>query len=195
MKERPIIFSDDMVRAIREGRKTQTRRVVKPQPDNVLKPFHAEARGSNWVWMARDDFPGYTFATADFKCHYGQVGDRLWVRERHCHVCGDDTFCFPADGFIDCMDCNPRPAFFLPRYGSRITLEITDLRVERLRDISEVDATAEGAEPILVAPDGGNQPHVEGFMQFWDNCYPDASYAWKRWDANPWVWVIEFKKV
>lgn len=186
MKERPIIFSDDMVRAILEGRKTQTRRLVEPQP----------------LWVGNPNTP---FKTNDanpkgiIKCHYGQVGDRLWVRERHCHVCGDDTFCFPADGFIDCMDCNPRPAFFLPRYGSRITLEITDIRVERVQDITNEEAEKEGFLPPLLpelccvgVPNSFVAGAATSFAIYWDKLNKNKRF---EFSANPWVWVIEFKKV
>ncbi|MES1979589.1 MAG: hypothetical protein V4451_16225 [Pseudomonadota bacterium] len=82
------------------------------------------------------------------------------------------------------------PGIHMPRWASRITLEITDVRVERLQDISEADAKAEGCEPLLVPPDGGSYPYVEGYCELWETINGAGS-----WDENPWVWVVEFKRV
>ena len=177
MKERPIIFSDDMVRAILDGRKTQTRRII----DHHLRP-------KNDKQVVFVDM-----------CPYGQVSDLLWVREPHCHKCGDDTFCFPADGYIDCMDCELKPAFFLPRRASRITLEITDIRVERLRDITNEEAEKEGFLPPLLpelccvgVPNSFVAGAATSFAIYWDKLNKDKGLGFS---TNPWVWVIEFKKV
>ena len=180
MKERPILFSAPMVRAIIEGRKTQTRRVIKPQP----------------LWIGEPNVP---FKTNDanpkgiIKCPYGRTGDRLWVREPHCHLCGDDTFCFPSDGFIYCMDCNLRPAMFLPRSASRIMLEITGVRVERVRDIKPCDAIAEGITPTYYnSLDCATENPCNLFRSLWNSINAKRGFGW---DVNPWVWVIEFKKI
>lgn len=167
MKERPIIFSGPMVRAILDGRKTQTRRIVKPQPLAVAAPFHPEPRGGNrWVWMARDDAPGYSYATADFRCPCGAPGDRLWVRETWAvsHAVdhmrpselpkSSDIVYYPGTQSIGGL--MRRPSIHMPRWASRITLEIVSVRVEML----------------------------------WDSI--NAKRA--PWSSNPWVWVIEFRR-
>lgn len=203
MKERPILFSAPMVRAILEGRKTQTRRVVKPQPHSAHYPQHAEARGAGWVWMAHDDRPTYTFATGDFRCPYGQPGERLWVRETWAKADSsliDETF-YRADGEVDgrqrafsYVKREPRwrPSIHMPRWASRIDLEVTGVRVERLQDISEADAIAEGVEPyrLPVHPVREALRHVDGFSVLWESINGPGS-----WDANPWVWVVEFRRV
>jgi len=185
MKERPILFSGPMVRAILEGRKTQTRRVVKPQPG-------CDPRDDEHLDMGR--------------CPYGQPGDRLWVREawhtderdleyaraKHEDAMSDSPIYYRADPENDNAGCTWRPSIHMPRWASRITLEITRVRVERLQEISEKDAIAEGADPYLhpVHPGREGLRHVDGFRSLWESINGPGS-----WDANPWVWVIEFKRV
>lgn len=194
-KERPILFSAPMVRAILEGRKTQTRRVVKQQPHAANDPQHAALRGAGWVWMAHDDRPSYTFATGDFRCPYGAPGDRLWVRETWAKAESpliDETF-YRADGEVDgrqrafsYVKREPRwrPSIHMPRWASRIDLEVTGVHVERLQDISEADALAEG-----VAPEAPDECAL-AFRRLWESINgPDS------WAADPWVWVVEFKRI
>ena len=221
MKERPILFSAPMVRAILAGTKTQTRRIVKPQPHAAHNPQHAEARAAGWVWMAHDDRPGYSFATGDFRCPYGQPGDRLWVREAFMHEPAD--YCWEASVSIPCRPAETvyradhdgdtrgagwKPSIHMPRALSRITLEITGVRVERLQDISDTDCIAEGIE----RPEDMSKEAVEA-MDIWPigaerECFnalnqPVHQYRrlWERingpvsWAANPWVWAIEFRRV
>lgn len=190
MKERPILFSGEMVRAILDGRKTQTRRIVKAVgPDNWLKG------ASNHVVHALDH------------CPYGQPGDRLWVRETWstCPMYDKQkpsemgpeyfgTIRYKASGE---RSGKLRPSIFMPRWASRITLEIKDVRVERLNSISEEDAKAEGAPDYQ---EGINAPPPEDGDYQW--CYA-ASFRnlWQSingaesWQANSWVWVIEFSRV
>jgi len=145
-KARPVLFSSPMVRALLEGRKTQTRRIVKPQPDAVSKPFHPEPRGgSKWIWMARDDFPEYAFAAGDFKCPYGQSGDLLWVREAWADVGVRIAFRADTDGEKLRADAAWKPSIHMRRCDSRLTLEIANVRVQRLQEITAEDAMAEGA--------------------------------------------------
>ncbi|PZX32022.1 hypothetical protein C7416_102182 [Cupriavidus phytorum] len=203
-KERPILFSGAMVRAIQDGRKTQTRRVATEfdgmDVDNVLSRFPNQ-RG----------------------CPYGEPGNLLYVREawrstkeldpysggRIAEMCLDAGYMKPWTPIqyeADSQRRNwqhtstpphsgpPEPgryrhARFMPRWASRITLEIVSTRVERLNDCSAADAEAEGAEPILVPPDGGSWPHYEGFRTLWDSI--NGAGAWER---NPWVWVVEFRR-
>lgn len=178
MKERPIIFSAPMVRAILAGAKTQTRRVVK------FKPWHQiEERydGSPWPWMYDDD------RAADhwLPCPYGQAGDRLWVRESFCDArqAAAGRVLYRASGDTA---CGWKPSIHMPRFASRITLEITSVRVERLQDISEADARAEG---ISRAECPGWHATTD-FRALWA-----AINGPESWDANPWVWVVEFQRI
>ena len=165
MKERPIIFSTPMVKAILDGRKTQTRRVIKDQPPLSMRDM---------------------FKPKNLKCPYGQVGDRLWVRETFKPYNCMGGFAYKADG--DLSTGFPwKPSIHMPRGASRITLEITESRAERLQDISEEDAKAEG---VKCCPNAVSD-YKHHFMILWDSIngkkYP--------WDSNPWVWVISFKVV
>lgn len=197
MKERPILFSGPMVRAILEGRKTQTRRVIKPQPESMkeLPP----------------------------SCPHGYIGDQLWVRETFSDVnnCGAPALMYRADHelrdlmeerefleedgsmnyehpqiakydwavWFDDVDTEKawRPSIFMPRWVSRLQLEITELRIERLQDISAKDALAEGADSTNV---GCSVPE-EAFWELWDS----INGASHPWDSNPWVWVIGFRRI
>lgn len=216
MKERPILFSAPMVRAILEGRKSQTRRVVKPQP--------------NPIRIGQDEVP-----SACGPCPYGVPGDRLWVRETW-RICDHDfgmtdgeelplawLIRYQADDAAAWM--NPpdrtqaaqrygtangswvgagrgdglRPSIFMPRWASRITMEISEVRVQRLQEISEEDALAEGVREI-----GGN---FAGCYEFCDrlsgtNAKDCFERGWDSingkthlWSSNPWVWALTFRKV
>lgn len=220
MKERPILFSGPMVRAILEGRKTVTRRVMKPQPD-----FLGSMVDPNTPFKTLD-----AGLHARITCPYGEPGDRLWVRETWTDVnmCGAPALAYRADedirdlmeepGFLDdrgafnyddprvkpypfaCWyaeldQARWRPSIHMPRWASRILLEITSVRVERLQDISEEQAIAEGPPGLAFpAPPGSHWVTEDGrrraFMRLWD----DVNGA-GAWDANPWVWVVEFKRV
>ena len=187
MKEAPILFDGEMVRAILDGRKTQTRRPVHKDIASAIV-----GAGENVL----------------YRCPLGQAGDRLWVRETfvqgfEADECGDISSCdengnakpiqtwYRADGHINWEDdgelCNTpwKPSIHMPRSASRITLEITDVRIERLQSISEADAKAEGIEPAECC-----LAHYHGFSKLWQNVYGSES-----WEANPWVWVIEFRRV
>jgi len=185
MKERPILFNGAMVRAILSGAKTQTRRNVKPQPsflgamDDPTQPFVTRAPGLH----------------VPILCPFGQPGDRLWVRERAAFYWGG--WHYFADGASEWgPDVSPRtfsrPSIHMPREACRLVLEITDVRVERLQTISEADAIAEG----LTQTDSGSWlpgpcDHPEwAFHQLWDQVYGESA-----WDSDPWVWVIEFKRL
>jgi len=188
MKEHPILFSGEMVRAILEGRKTQTRRVIKQ--DRLLQ-LQTEAgiitHDTNWS-------PLYRF------CHLGQIGDRLWVRETFWHYglgselggrqlyykCDMDL---PAEFQIDHF-MKWKPSIFMPRWASRITLEITDIRIERLQEISKNDACAEGIQ-LLTEDFDTATTHIEKYRMLWDELNAKRGYSWA---SNPWVWVIEFQR-
>lgn len=186
MKERPILFSGEMVRAILDGRKTQTRRVVKPQP-NLLRwcPIQS-GRYDGW-----DDEHGNPYP-----CPYGVPGDQLWVRETcliHCkprRLEPKGEVVYKAD-FPDEATAEPgwNPSIFMPRWASRIQLEITNIRVERVQNISIPDAVAEG---IRVITDPECPEPDERYRVLWDTINAKRGYSW---ETNPWVWVIEFKRI
>lgn len=202
MKERPILFSGAMVRAIMDGRKTMTRRVVKGP---VCKIFE----GVPHKWKGPCD-------AQPIRCPYGQPGDRLWVRETFHNSRGDNSMptYYQADqyrwGPADPQYHNGpwKPSIFMPRWASRITLEVTGVRAERLREITEADARAEGAESTNLRFGGcknptnakpGNCPEGcncfnarENFAGLWDGINGERGYGW---DVNPRVWVVEFRRV
>lgn len=210
MTERPILFSAPMVRALLAGTKTQTRRVVKP-PEGYVGPDAMRSWGCNWdtqqecpVWMVhlRADIaaPKHRW----IRCPYGKPSDRLWVREAWRTVVEADKtpprdmdpayrLWFEADAPHQEGFGKYRPPMFMPRWASRITLEVTGVRVERLQDISKADALAEGAN---VHPDHHNKPRssiyspVQAYRDLWESINGPGS-----WDANPWVWVVEFRRV
>jgi len=222
--DRPILFSAPMVRALLAGTKTQTRRIVKIQPDNsadgILADYALDATGKRarfalWYMSADERMAAdwYVHNEPQF-CPYGQLGDRLWVREVWARDDEDGQLMYRADvgkdPYADAWEQGrnegvPRyrwkPSIHMPRAASRITLEITGVRVERLQDISEADALAEGVTPKWEPGCSGRlMEAISGFMSF----HPAASaYAdlWEQingpgsWDANPWVWVVEFKRV
>ena len=204
MKERPIVFSDEMVRAILEGRKTMTRRVVKSEflPSSVTEWKFDPARG----WVGIGDVGMCNGARGEIhlmECPYGVPGDRLWVKEtfrshpedeamgEHRPVEYAATPCVGCDGFDG---IRWTPALFMPRWASRITLEIVSVRVERVQDISDADCEAEGVRcnrTIGGWDCDGFAFAKDAFKNLWDTIY--AKNTEYKWDANPWVWVIEFK--
>lgn len=206
MAERPMLFSGAMVRAILAGTKTQTRRVVKPQPPSghdwagwcVASTHQADEGKATWA----AGFGPYLRDAHRVACPYGQPGDRLWVRETFQRFTDDGETIYKADpsGFEamnelkrnECLEARWRPAIHMPRWASRITLEITGVRVERLQDISEADAVAEGCAGGHGAIPGYNYAATPGehYHWLWESINGAGS-----WDANPWVWVVEFRRV
>lgn len=229
VKERPILFSAPMVRAILEDRKTQTRRIVKPQPPSkywLIGTAHTgqdvglyyesgKWRMTGAVGVCREAMGNLWPKNHEWKCPYGTVGDRLWVRETWCHAADDnDRFKYNADGNLDNSCCHFRadgyevmhidreetkaglpkspwrPSIHMPRWASRITLEITGVRVERLKEISEQDAIAEGVKFGTGQPRECRTCGRGAFMDLWESINGTDS-----WAANPWVWVVKFKRV
>ena len=205
MKERPILFSAPMVRAILNGTKTQTRRVVKARKDRVI--------GCD---LAPHEIAGEINSGDYTNCPYGQPGDRLWVREATVrvedhgyigpvYVESEDGRACLAGGLApapdDCTEVEPyelriRPSIYMPRHFCRIVLEVTGVRAERLRNITEADARAEGIAEFIGgwaclhddAPQIAGATPQEGFRHLWNRINgPDA------WAANPWVWVVSFQ--
>lgn len=179
-KERPILFSGPMVRAILDGRKTQTRRIVKDES------------------KAKRDIDGIYWG-----CPYGLIGDRLWVRETWFdNLCprtpadGLNEVYYRADGEAheqfpgDYMDMRWTPSIHMPRWASRITLEVTGVRVERLNEIDADDVFAEGALTTDYEWWHVDLMVRQQFQILWESINGPGS-----WAANPWVWVIEFKRV
>ena len=193
MKERPILFSAPMVRALLDGSKTQTRRVVKPTPEWIGQSGVLSYRGRVGLPHAL--------------CPYGQPGDRLWVRETWARDDEDGGLCYRADigkvGDADDWERNRldgvprfrwRPSMHMPRAASRISLEITEVRVERLQDISEDDALAEGCSSTAIVHEDGEDytGHYasEEYQDLWESINGPGS-----WDTNPWVWAVSFKRL
>lgn len=212
MTERGMIFNAEMVRAILDGRKTQTRRPIKWKQTRFTEIGERED-GSKWPWSEDAE------RACDFwhPCPFGAVGDRIWVRETFCPV--DDTQ-YGGEKWVDYRatpryeashpagwDSAPndaealkwRPSIHMPRWASRILLEITDVRVERLNAISQEDARAEGiidggclncGEPEPCGCANPEPDATDAFAYLWQSIYGQES-----WNANPWVWVIEFERV
>lgn len=222
MKERPILFSAPMVRAILGGSKTQTRRIVKPQPDYFACGwpcvFGKECFMRNCIMSHKDN----KHLTA-LKSPFGKTGDQLWVREtwRHTASSLDEARAITEDvmsgsavdwraDYIDrliktgeftrntaevaCDFETWKPSIHMPRWASRIQLEIVDVRVERLNEIGESDAIAEGVSNFGNITDQStgeiDRDAVDAYRDLWESINGPGS-----WDANPWVWVIEFRRV
>lgn len=214
MKERPITFNAEMVRAILARRKTQTRRIIKPQPTLSVRT------GFNWngyaygIGSSRKD-TARNFANCFKTCPFGQVGDRMWVRETfrvHSRATDVATLVYRASERNSWTEQTNRvpvsvcdkpvspekwtPSIHMPRWASRILLEITSVRVEQLKDISQPDAIAEGGPPSHPSIDAVSRDYGfpdfsrSWFAQTWQHIYGEES-----WNANPWVWVIEFRPV
>lgn len=223
MKEHPILFTGEMVRAILDGRKTQTRRVVKraPPPEFGLDsttqfvPWIGDPSGRHWVWTARECDWWLT-------CPYGPPGDHLWVRESVLPIgahpdpgaaaCGARVF-YRADHFDHewadlAKDSGERwrPSIHMPRWASRITLEVTNVRVQRVQEITEADAIAEGVgHGFLMNGGWPDYQHITNgvcelthdtaemsFASLWNSINAKRGYLW---ESNPWVWAVTFQRL
>ena len=207
MKERPILFSAPMVRAILDGKKTQTRRVVKLYDGNHANKagcFRRALPGERGEWVQYCAAGAWT----EVRCPYGAPGDRLWVRETWrpfytdgaIYLADAGTHRLNAASEAEAKRMWPgwKPSIHMPRRHSRLELEVTGVRVERLKDITEKDAAAEGADEVGVetgAIDASGNPrevgsYAAGFAELWASINGTDS-----WAANPWVWVVEFKRI
>jgi hypothetical protein len=218
MKERPILFKGAMVRAILDGNKTQTRRII----ECICNSWHIDRVLGDWglsvpphKWDGSDPEPLWrwtgkkqpkagdwveVFQTevddhrgGPISCPFGTVGDRLWVREtwQFCDYDGPGGYpktdiVYRADGETDDKRHGWVPSIHMPRWASRITLEVTGVRVERLNEISESDAISEG----VTLPNPELETYYSGFKRLWQSINGPSS-----WSLNPWVWVIKFKRV
>ncbi len=226
MKERPILFSGPMVRAILDGRKTQTRRVIKHQPPGDVSLISVSRYHPTIVDRHGEEAPGTEIFGAfsdggewGCKSPYGEPSDQLWVRETWRGVVEinppgkttelgvaryvpDQEYCRRVEyQATHERDGEPwRPSIHMPRWASRITLEVTSVRVERLQDISEADAIAEGIDKTAAGfwgtygqreVDGTYSPRLS-YQCLWDSLNASRGYGW---EANPWVWVVEFRRI
>ncbi|MGO0792773.1 hypothetical protein ACTOWA_23205 [Herbaspirillum seropedicae] len=231
MKERPILFSAPMVRAILAGDKTQTRRIMKPQPSINGQWHHLPTYGASSEQAFREGAPCFT------PCPYGQLGDRLWVRETWrgiVEISPPDAVkpdygvarYVPAQEHCKRVeyaatgqrDADPwRPSIHMPRWASRFLLEVTGVRVERLQDIREEDALTEGIEKNWTGDPGRGQNGFGtvgwipdcGWINYMEDMDGEPAYTpqdsfrslWQSingrasWEANPWVWVIGFRRI
>lgn len=206
---KPILFSGPMVRAILEGRKTQTRRIVKPQP------LHDGGRTPRVNYDDHGSVMSIGDSEKRIACPYGRPGTRLWVRETFFEMADpltsrsydppkacyratneDEVICDDGDGFAEVnkngtLKSPWKPAIHMPRWASRITLEVTGVRVERLQDISREDVIAEGiterdGAPIAECVAAWHEPYAA----LWNTINGPGS-----WEKNDWVWVVEFKRI
>lgn len=221
MSEKPIIFFAPMVRALLDGRKTMTRRIIKA--DKRFTPSGSYAGDRWWMrphsgggWIATNGGPDAFMETQStgFKCPYGQPGDTLWVLE--CWRPWSDDYPsveYKADAHRTTVHCPTawslylerslkhhapsewRPSIHMPRWASRITLQVESVRVERVQEITESDAKAEGVPPCEFIPDGLSEAgtplgYVTEFACLWDDIHGPGA-----WDRNEWVWCISFKRI
>ena len=233
MKERPILFSTLIVQAILNGNKTQTRRIVKPSkgeqsrwltPELINDVPHGEIINGGWQMhhpMAGKNIDNIKIEHGSplgwINCPYGKIGDILWVRETWLKCA--NGFIYRADHHGDNKLISPsgkpfdksvkwKPSIFMPREACRILLEVMDVRVERLQEITEEDAKAEGITDVEFYPDEGfplsvghmagkddgktslHTTRVKAYTALWGSINGKGS-----WEKNPWVWVIEFKRI
>ena len=221
-RERPILMSAPMANAIRSGRKTQTRQIVKPQPsldaialycgDIHAHDMEDDETGASLGFGFQDDAKAW-------RCPYGQPGDRLWVRETWGLPCWDvdeDGECWGVDDWDGPIPKSPpafhkpvfaadgrwagesvedrgfrwRPSIHMPRWASRLTLEITEVRVERLNGIGPRDAYAEGARCTCMRPVPMCKGNIDAFRNIWESINGPGS-----WARNEYVWSISFRRV
>jgi hypothetical protein len=211
MKERPILFSALMVRALLDGSKTQTRRVVKPHPSDDA--FALLDHGDGWWPYRSEDGESANVDNMEypFACPYGRPGEHLWVRETW--VC--DHFQVQSGPYLEASGAREhlfyradnehpfeapegkfwKPSIHMPRWASRILLDVVSVRVEQLSGISEADARAEGVtiedrHKMGYCAGESLPPSVRAYRELWESINGAGS-----WAANPWVWVVEFKRV
>lgn len=213
MKSTGLLFKGPMVRAILDGRKTQTRRIVKPQPPSAATHAGVFLGGNHdgqWSWMDGDprDFETWGMVDApDFRCPYGVPGDEIWVRETwrarekydrkpNAGPNPGSKICYEADApFEEGLDVGrKRSALFLPRWATRIVRTLTDVRIERVQGISAEDALAEGVDGVTIEGRaytiGAKSDLILGYQQLWDSINLARGFGW---DSNPFVYVLEWR--
>lgn len=216
MAIKPILFNNDMVRAILDGRKKCTRRLIKPQPDEE----HTYPLGFMNDSTERKNIGSFGFGASELggsiqyvKPPY-QPGDILYVRETWRK--GLERYIYRADYFDTEkfyrggkeIEMKWHPSIHMPKEAARIWLKVTDVRVERLQEITEEQACMEGTDPwdeacyenngwhpTLSDPDSGGDPNmIDGFHKLWNSTIKKSDLDYYGWSANPWVWVIEFER-
>lgn len=214
-KERPLLFSGPMVRAILAGTKTVTRRVYRPREGSPYEIMGEDDSGKPWpMWLDPNHGPEYH----PVRCPYGSPGERLWVKETYAlHRIHDETSpstVFPtllsgcwyrADGEPDMRIGRWRPSIHMPRWASRLTLEVVSVRVERLHELTEEDAQAEGVERWVTGSGWQEYGLSEAQLLTQGPPLPTARLSFKSlwesingpgsWEANPWVWVVSFRRL
>lgn len=228
MKERGMIFNGEMVRALLDGSKTQTRRPVGENLKDIFDWLGGDASEDEEIFSEISicsvsdidrlneetgktyKYSGMLACNAEYPeegyeeitCPFGQIGDRIWVRETFASIFKDEgPVCYRATD--SSMHSGAwKPSIHMPRWASRITLEITDIRVERIQDISEQDAIAEGVKGLEKSLAGGTEKiDPDSGLEFAMIMDPKFCYQllWNsiygNWNENPWVWVIEFKRI
>ncbi|HHH0152095.1 TPA: hypothetical protein ACPZOA_003947 [Yersinia enterocolitica] len=202
MNEKPILFNAEMVNAILSGRKTQTRRIMKVQPAECNHTHWPEYPNPEWKlydrgWNCAVCGNGVSLTERDVTgiiCPLGKPGDRLWVREAFAAgLCTESTLAYRATHKTEDLEegwgetIKWTPSIHMPRWASRINLLITGVRVERLQDISDADASAEGCK---ISSMQSGECLSDMFARLCKSIYGDES-----WQANPWVWVINFERM
>jgi len=198
MNEKPIIFNADMVRAVLDGRKTQTRRPI--NPDHIMEDDIGNGKKGLFFKM-----PSGGWSLGGYESPYGKPGDRLWVKEKW-----NDSFkrTETMNGCTYLADYGHQPSLIeyetakyqlswrppskMPRWASRITLEIKSVRVERVWEIQPRDAWAEGCKCSCTQPVPECHGNIDSFLSLWDSIYDSKGFGWSD---NPWVWVIEFERL
>ena len=218
MAVKPILFNTEMVRAILEGRKSCTRRIVKPQqligmlPDKCKSGAPEEfLKEKKLMFKPYCDMTDIELINTAYKAPY-QIGDILYVRETWMDYTGLTMYKADCDNYrlesLNFAGFGWHPSIHMPKEAARIWLKVTDVRVERLQEITEEQASAEGTNPwdeacyenngwhpTLSDPDSGGEPNIiDGFHKLWDSTIKKNDLDRYGWNTNPWVWGIEFKQ-
>ena len=233
MSERAIIFTGESIRAILEDRKTQTRRVISPQPSPHCAYVCKATNGWAWTDGSTRDYDYFPKDREALTCPYGVPGDRLWVREgyalqascdgdappfgkdRPIKFTGEDgldwlqphyratdpppDLCCEEEGCKCCAEGEPgphwKPSIFMPRWASRIALELTYVRVQRVQEINEEDARAEGIDGHDALVGQIANPYRTAYADLWDAINAKREHGAFAWDRNPWVWYLSFRRL
>jgi hypothetical protein len=204
MKQHPILFSTEMVQAIRQDIKTQTRRTIKPQPIDNTEVDGNFFEGNHKGYVKVDGHPNWKKQFIHEFCRY-KIGDVLWVRESWNRLIIGGGYRYKADGDFNDPQLKWKPSIHMPKAACRIWLEITDIRMELLHDISPADALAEGIERMYLQQNDSEVELLRFKHYLKDKWGPSAVHSFETlwckinghesWNSNPWVWVISFKQI
>ena len=199
-QNKPIIFRTEMVRAILDGRKTQTRRAVKIKSGDSFNTYSIQP---GYINGGHDNYYGFSSEEHDYKCPYGQPGATLWVRETFAldewfYLPGHKEVLYKTDNIDSDYPVKWKPSIHMPKWACRIWLEIINIKVEKLQDIRMSDCEAEGAKDYLYGeyPNSYNIKKAgsclrHNFHRLWDSINEKKH----PWASNPWVWVVEFERI